>query len=244
MRLGEGGTLKTNKRTGEAKRRYVRGMFDRIVERYDLMNTLMTGGRDQAWRRLTVAAAGAGPGRLALDVATGTGELALALTRSGCETVGIDFSPGMLAMAAFKNDGLPESHRPRYAAADALALPFPGASFDCLTTGFALRNVTSIPAALSEMRRVLRPGGRLACLEITPPRGRVFPTVFRMYFGRFVPLMGAVVSGQADAYAYLPASLIGFPRAEELAEMMRQAGFTTVEFRLLALGTVALHVAR
>lgn len=229
--------------SAEVKRRYVRGMFDRIVARYDLMNTLMTFGRDRAWRRLTVAAAGAAPGMLALDVATGTGELALELGRAGCRVIGLDFSPAMLALAQAKSGGAAGA-RPQYVAGDALALPFPEATFDCLTTGFALRNVTSIPAALAEMRRVVRPGGRLACLELTPPRGRVFPTLFGLYFARFVPLLGWLVSGQRDAYAYLPGSLVGFPRAEELAAMLREAGFDQVQYRRLMLGTVALHVAR
>ena len=227
---------------GEEKRRYVHGMFGRIVARYDLMNALMTGGRDRDWRRLTARAAGAAPGCLALDVATGTGELALALARAGCRTVGLDFSPAMLAAAVPKSAALPADLRPIYLAGDALALPFPDGAFDCVTTGFAMRNVTSVPAALAEMRRVLRDGGKLACLELTPPRGRVFPALFRLYFGRFVPLLGGLVSGEGDAYAYLPASLVGFPTAEELARLMYAAGFRRVAFRRLALGTVALHV--
>ena len=227
---------------GEEKRRYVRAMFDRIVPRYDLMNTLMTGGRDRSWRRLTVAAAGAGPGRLALDVATGTGELALALSDAGCRVVGVDFAPVMLAAALAKNAALPQPARPLYLAGDALALPFADGAFDCVTTGFALRNVTSIPTALAEMRRVLRDGGRLACLELTPPRGRAFAALFRLYFGRFVPLLGRLVAGEAEAYSYLPESLAGFPVAEELAAMMFDVGFRRVQYRRLALGTVALHV--
>ncbi len=227
---------------GEAKRDYVRGMFDRIVPRYDLMNSLMTGGRDQAWRRLAVQAAAAGPGRRALDVATGTGELALALARAGCRTVGLDFSSAMLAAAAAKSADLPPALRPAYVAADALVLPFPDETFACVTTGFALRNVTSIPAALVEMRRVLCPGGKLACLELTPPRGRFFPSLFRLYFRRLVPLVGRLIAGDGEAYTYLPDSLVGFPRAEELAQMMAAVGFRHVQYRLLALGTVALHV--
>ncbi|MHB1413905.1 MAG: class I SAM-dependent methyltransferase [Chloroflexota bacterium] len=230
------------KLAGQEKRSYVNNMFDRIAGRYDLMNRLMTGGRDQAWRRLTVAAVGAAPGKLALDVAAGTGDLTLALAATGCRAVGLDFAQGMLQGAVAKGEGLPAAGRPTYVAGDALALPFPAETFDCLTTGFAMRNVTSVPAALAEMARVLRPGGRAACLELTPPRGRLFPPLFRLYFGHFVPLLGGLVSGQADAYAYLPASLVGFPTAEKLAMLMREAGFSRVEYRRLALGTVALHV--
>ncbi|MHB1134403.1 MAG: class I SAM-dependent methyltransferase [Chloroflexota bacterium] len=228
---------------GEPKRRYVRGMFGRIAARYDLMNTLMTLGRDRAWRRWTVAAAGAAPGKRALDVATGTGELALGLARAGCQTVGLDYVEEMLAGAAPKSAALPAGRRPFYLAGDALALPFADGTFDCLTTGFALRNVVSIPAALAEMARVLRPGGKLACLELTPARGRLFPRFFALYFGRLVPLVGGLIAGDRAAYAYLPASLQGFPTAEALADLMRQAGFARVTHRRLMLGTVALHVA-
>ncbi len=228
---------------GDEKRRYVRGMFDRIVPRYDLMNSLMTAGRDHAWRRLAVKAVDAGPGRRGLDVATGTGELALALARAGCHTVGLDFATAMLAAATAKSERLASWLRPTYVAGDALALPFPDNTFDCVTTGFAIRNVTSIAAALAEMRRVLREGGKLACLELTPPRGRVFPSLFRFYFRRLVPLLGHLIAGNAEAYTYLPDSLVGFPPAEELAQLLCAAGFRRVEYRLLALGTVALHVA-
>jgi demethylmenaquinone methyltransferase / 2-methoxy-6-polyprenyl-1,4-benzoquinol methylase len=228
---------------GEGKRGYVRVMFGRIAGRYDLMNSLMTLGRDRAWREWTVQAAGAAPGKLALDVATGTGELALALARRGCRTLGLDYVEAMLTAAAGKNADLPAAARPAYLAGDALALPFPDGTFDCLTTGFALRNVVSVPAALAEMARVLRPGGKLACLELTPARGRVFPFFFGLYFGRVVPLLGALLAGDRAAYAYLPASLRGFPSAEQLADLLRQAGLRRVTFRRLMFGTVALHVA-
>ncbi len=228
---------------GEGKRRYVRGMFSRLVARYDLMNTLMTLGRDRAWRRWTVAAAGAGPGKRGLDVATGTGELALGLAQAGCRAVGLDYVEEMLSAAVAKSGALPAAGRPLYLAGDVLALPFADGTFECLTTGFALRNVISVPQALAEMARVLRPGGRLACLELTPPRGRVFPLFFALYFGRFVPLLGGLVAGDREAYAYLPASLKGFPSAEALAETMRQTGFREVSFRRLMFGTVALHAA-
>jgi demethylmenaquinone methyltransferase / 2-methoxy-6-polyprenyl-1,4-benzoquinol methylase len=227
---------------GENKRRYVQGMFSRLVARYDLMNSLMTLGRDRAWRRWTVAAAGAGPGKLGLDVATGTGELALGLARAGCRTVGLDYVEEMLHAALAKSAALAAAERPLYVAGDALALPFADGSFDCLTTGFALRNVVSVPQALAEMARVLRPGGHLACLELTPPRGRLFPRFFAVYFGRFVPLLGGLVAGNRAAYAYLPASLRGFPTAEALADLLRGAGFARVTFRRLMFGTVALHV--
>lgn len=227
---------------GEGKRGYVRAMFGRIAGRYDLMNSFMTLGRDRAWREWTVRAAGAAPGKLALDVATGTGELALALARRGCRTLGLDYAEAMLWAAAGKSAALAERSRPAYLAGDALALPFADDTFDCLTTGFALRNVVSVPAALAEMARVLKPGGKLACLELTPARGRVFPLFFGFYFGEVVPLLGALLAGNREAYAYLPASLRGFPAAEQLVEVMRDAGFRQVTCRRLMFGTVALHV--
>jgi demethylmenaquinone methyltransferase/2-methoxy-6-polyprenyl-1,4-benzoquinol methylase len=156
--------------------------------------------------------------------------------------VGLDFADEMLRAAQAKGDALPVASRPRYVMGDALALPFPDGAFDCLTTGFALRNVTSIPATLAEMRRVLRDGGRVACLELTPPQGRLFPAFFCLYFGRVVPVLGRVVAGNGEAYSYLPASLVGFPSAPALARLMREAGFRRVTYRLLMFGTVALHV--
>lgn len=191
---------------------------------------------------MAVEATAAGPDTLALDVATGTGELALELARSGATAVGVDFAPAMLSAARAKAARWPLVPAPVFLAGDALALPFPDGTFDCATTGFALRNVTSVPRMLEEMCRVLRPGGRAACLELTPPRGTIFPRFFDLYFGRFVPWLGAITSGQADAYAYLPASLVGFPDVEKLGDLMREAGFRQVEYRLFALGAVALHV--
>ncbi len=219
-------------------------MFDRIGRRYDLMNTVMTGGRDAAWRRLAVWAAGARPGQRALDLATGTGEFALELQRAGCRTVGLDFSLGMLAEAWAKNETLGPAQRPLYVAGDALRAPFADASFDLVTTGFMLRNVTSIPQALAEMRRLLRPGGTLACLELTPLKGRYFPRLFDLYFDRLVPLLGRLLADDGAAYSYLPGSVKVFLDAEQLAEQLRAAGFQQVQYRRLALDTVALHLAR
>ena len=223
-------------------------MFGRIVRRYDLMNRLMTGGRDGAWRRRAVALAlGAHPPGTAdaLDVATGTGDLALALAGGGAGTVvGIDFAAPMIAAAAAKRDRRgATTHAPvLWVVGDALVLPFSDAEFDACTVAFGLRNMTDYGAALREMTRVLRPGGRLVCLELTPYRRPLLRHLFGWYFRRVVPLIGGILSGDREAYAYLPQSVAAFPTADALADLMRAAGLTEVTYRLLGGGTVALHV--
>ena len=224
---------------------YVRDMFTRIAPRYDLLNRIMTGGRDRRWRAITVAETRLPRGGTALDVATGTGDLALALARvagPGGRVVGIDFADAMLELARRKAHrcGVSVEFRP----ADALDLPFPDAGFDAVTIGFGLRNVTDIPRALAEMARVLRPGGRLACLEVTKPRVPLLAAGFYAYFDHVVPLLGAVLSPSREAYTYLPCSLRPFPDAPLLRRLMLDAGFRRVHLRLLNIGTIAVHVGQ
>jgi demethylmenaquinone methyltransferase / 2-methoxy-6-polyprenyl-1,4-benzoquinol methylase len=225
----------------------VRAMFDRIVPRYDLMNRLMTGGRDAAWRRLAVREAlrGRNPAQVRfLDVATGTGDLALALRAAGvANVVGLDFSAPMLAEALRKEALVASDRRISWVEGDAMSLPFPDQSFDAVTVAFGLRNMPSYPAALSEMFRVLRPAGTLVCLETTPFRAPVLRAVFDWYFARVVPIVGGALSGDADAYRYLPASAAAFPDADALGQMMLEVGSSNVRYLRLGLGTVALHVA-
>ena len=225
----------------------LRAMFDRIVPRYDLMNRLMTGGRDAAWRRLAVRDALRGRNLAevrVLDVATGTGDLALALRDAGAsDVVGLDFSAPMLDEAKRKEAVAAGDWRIAWVEGDAMSLPFPDASFDALTVAFGLRNMPSYPAALREMERVLRPGGTLVCLETTPLRAPVLRAIFEWYFARVVPLVGGILSGDPDAYRYLPASAAAFPDADALGRMMLEAGFSHVRYLRLGLGTVALHLA-
>jgi demethylmenaquinone methyltransferase / 2-methoxy-6-polyprenyl-1,4-benzoquinol methylase len=225
----------------------VRAMFDRIVPRYDLMNRLMTGGRDVAWRRLAVREALRGrslPEVRVLDVATGTGDLALALRAAGAsDVVGLDFSAPMLEAAIRKEGEARGDRRITWVEGDAISLPFPDASFDAVTVAFGLRNMPSYFAALREMERVLRPGGTLVCLETTPFRAPVLRAAFEWYFARVVPIVGGLLSGDPDAYRYLPASAAAFPDADVLGRMMLRAGFSRVRYLRLGLGTVALHVA-
>ncbi len=224
---------------------YVEDMFGLIAPRYDLLNRIMTGARDRRWRAVAVSETRLKPGGRALDVATGTGDLAFALARVVGPTgrvVGIDFSDPMLDVARHKAYDAPAA--PEFRRADALDLPFDDGSFDAVTIGFGLRNVTDVPRALSEMRRVLRPGGRMACLEVTKPRVPLLAAGFYAYFDNLVPVIGAVFNGAREAYTYLPTSLRYFPDAPELRRLMLEAGFAHAHMRLLNLGTIAVHVGR
>jgi demethylmenaquinone methyltransferase/2-methoxy-6-polyprenyl-1,4-benzoquinol methylase len=227
---------------GRTKAERVRAMFARIVPRYDLMNALMSLGMDHRWRRAAARAAEPA-GRIALDVGTGTGDLAFALADAGSKrVVGVDFCEEMLAAARSKA-GRVGVAGVTFIAGDALALPFPDGTFDCVVSGFVLRNVADLRAALDEMVRVLKPGGSFVCLEITHPP-RLLAPFFSVYFGWFVPLLGAVVGHDRAAYRYLPRSLGPLPTAERLAAMLTETGLTAVRVRRLGLGTVALHIGR
>ncbi|HKS77393.1 MAG TPA: bifunctional demethylmenaquinone methyltransferase/2-methoxy-6-polyprenyl-1,4-benzoquinol methylase UbiE [Gaiellaceae bacterium] len=212
----------------------VQRMFDRIAPVYDVMNRVMTAGLDQRWRRATVREA-VRPGDRVLDACCGTGDLAVAAREAAAgEVIGVDFSERMLERARRK---APEVE---WVQADVLALPFDDASFDAAVVGFGVRNVEDLAAGLKELRRVLRPGGRLGILEITKPRGPL-AIFYKLWFDRIVPLLGRVLPGGA-AYTYLPASVRRFPGPEELADLLRTCGFENVRFRRFAGGIVALHV--
>ena len=225
----------------DAKAAYVRSMFARIVPRYDLINRLMTMGLDRRWRRLTVEAV-APRGAVALDLATGTGDMALELMRQGSRfVVGADFCPEMVVAAVAK-----AAHNGRagisFLAGDAQQLPFPDDTFDCLVNGFLLRNVSDLDGALREFRRVLKPGGRLACLDLTHAP-RLLQPLFWPWFRLAVPMLGGLLSGDFDAYTYLPDSLQTYPDAQRLRRMLLAAGLTNATYRRLGMGTVAIHTA-
>jgi demethylmenaquinone methyltransferase / 2-methoxy-6-polyprenyl-1,4-benzoquinol methylase len=211
----------------------VRSMFDRIAPVYDLMNRVMTVGLDQRWRRLTVREVVAAGDRV-LDGCCGTGDLAIAARKAGAlDVVGLDFSDPMLERARRKEPGI------EWIQGDLLELPFDGGSFDAATVGFGVRNVADLERGLAELRRVLKPGGRIGILEITRPRGplRLF---YRLWFDILIPLAGKILPG-GKAYTYLPASVRRFPGPEALAKLMRAHGFADVTYRRLGGGIVALH---
>jgi len=217
-------------------------MFARIVPTYDLMNRLMSAGQDQAWRQLATALAAPPADGAALDVATGTGDLAIALARQTRYVVGVDVCEPMLEPAAKKVVQARPKGQVRFMLADALALPFQDASFDCVTVAFGVRNMTDLVAVFQEMRRVVRPGGRVVCLEIMRPRRSFLGICYKFYLTRFIPMMGGLVSRDPDAYRYLATSVLGFNSPEELRDLMQAAGFSSVTYRTLNFATIALHV--
>lgn len=225
-----------------AKAAYVRSMFARIVPRYDLINRLMTMGLDRRWRRMTAELA-APRGALALDLATGTGDLALELARRGSRlVVGADFCPDMLFAAVEKVRPAEAGARIAFVAADAQRMPFADDTFDCLVNGFLLRNLSDLHGALREFHRLLKPGGRLVCLDLTHPPRALRPLLWP-WFRLAVPMLGGLLSGDFDAYTYLPDSLRTYPDAERLCAMLRAAGFAGATFRRVGLGAVAIHSA-
>ncbi|CAN5733043.1 bifunctional demethylmenaquinone methyltransferase/2-methoxy-6-polyprenyl-1,4-benzoquinol methylase UbiE [soil metagenome] len=220
--------------TGRLPSDEVRGMFDRIAPFYDVMNRAMTAGLDGRWRRLAAREV-VWPGDRVLDACCGTGDLAIAAERRGGKVVGLDFSERMLERARRKSGTI------EWVKGDALALPFADGEFDAATVGFGARNLDDLEGGLRELARVLRPGGKVAVLEITRPRGLLRP-FFRLWFDVLVPAAGKVLPG-GKAYTYLPASVRRFPGPEDLAALLVSAGFQEVRYRLLGGGSVALHTA-
>jgi demethylmenaquinone methyltransferase / 2-methoxy-6-polyprenyl-1,4-benzoquinol methylase len=220
--------------SGTLEEGQVRAMFDRIAGFYDVMNSVMTAGLHHRWRERAADLARVGPGSRALDVATGTGDLAIALVGRGAEVVGSDFSEGMLERARAKSTAV------RWEQGNALALPYPADSFDAATVGFGARNFSDLPRGLAEMVRVVRPGGRVVVLEITTPTRPPLSTFFSLWFDRIVPLLGRL-TGEDQAYAYLPRSVKRFPGTRELGALMHEAGLRDVRWIVTAGGIIALH---
>jgi demethylmenaquinone methyltransferase/2-methoxy-6-polyprenyl-1,4-benzoquinol methylase len=217
-------------RSGTLPADSVRAMFDRIAGVYDVMNTVMTAGLHHRWRERAVDLACIGPGSRALDVATGTGDLAIELASRGADVIGSDFSEGMLAKARLKAPL-------RWEQADALALPYEDNAFDAATVGFGARNFGDLQRGLDEMVRVVRPGGRVVVLEITSPTKPPLSTFFSLWFDRIVPLLGRF----DEAYTYLPSSVKRFPAPPALAEALVRAGCSRVGWILTAGGIIAIH---
>ncbi|PKB65422.1 MAG: hypothetical protein BZY80_00365 [SAR202 cluster bacterium Io17-Chloro-G2] len=231
---------------GEVKQQYVASLFSRIADRYDLMNDLMTLGLHRNWKARTVRLAAQGLSGKGLDVAGGTGDLGIALARrAGIEhAVVLDLLPGMIAKARSKAGaaGLPENVT--CLLGDALDLPFADDTFACCTAGFSLRNMPGpggVQIALAEMVRVVRPGGRVAVLELTPMAKGGLSGILRWYFHHVVPLIGSVVAGDRAAYTYLPQSVDQFVEAVALAGMLEDAGLALVGYKIMGFGAVAVH---
>lgn len=229
-------------RTGNpVAERDVAAMFDEIAPVYDRLNTLMTLGADAGWRRAAVRAAELHDGDSVIDVACGTGKLAIELAeRVGPfgRVLAVDLSLGMIEQAARVHRNIVQLE---FVVGNALALPADDAAFDAATIAFGVRNLADFEGGFRELRRVVRPGGRVVCLELTEPRPRWWGRIYRTAFSKTAPLAGALF-GRAPAYRYLPASLEGFPDAAVLASSMEAAGLRDVRYRRLGLGGVALHV--
>jgi demethylmenaquinone methyltransferase / 2-methoxy-6-polyprenyl-1,4-benzoquinol methylase len=219
----------------------IRAMFDRIAKVYDLLNTVMTAGLHHRWRERAADLARVGPGSRVLDVATGTGDLAIELARRvapGGEVVGSDFSEAMLARARTKPK--PAGAELRFEWGDALELPFADGTFDAATVGFGARNFSDLARGLEEMARVVRPGGRVVVLEFTSPTRAPLSLFYSLWFDRVVPLLGRL-AGDPDAYSYLPNSVKRFPAPAGLAAELERAGLRGIGYLLTAGGIVVIH---
>lgn len=211
----------------------VRQMFDRIAPDYDRMNGVMTAGFDRGWRRTVLEIASVGPGDLVVDVACGTGDLALLARQAGAQVLGIDFSGPMLGIATERGLG------GRLSRGDALSLPLSSGCAQAMTCGFALRNFVSIPPFVAEAHRVLAPGGRLVLLEVATPRNPIVRFLHQIYFNRIVPLLGGLLA-EREAYGYLPQSVVYLPGTRELVRMLEDAGFEETGTRSLGVGGIQI----
>jgi demethylmenaquinone methyltransferase/2-methoxy-6-polyprenyl-1,4-benzoquinol methylase len=227
----------------ENKSLYVRRMFADIARRYDLLNAILSFGCDRGWRRFAIAQIEGIPHESILDLATGTGKIALlAAKRNLASTVvGVDFCPEMLDVANRKVVANQVGSRVHFIQGDALQLPFPDNTFDCVTIGFALRNVTSIASLFAEMNRVVKPGGKMVSLELTRPSARALEPLHKLYIKVVIRCVGGIISGKWDAYTYLPKSILEFPSPQEVQKVMEAAGWRKVEIHRLTFGTATVQ---
>lgn len=239
-----GGSSEPGPAAGRLEEPQVRAMFDRIARVYDRMNSVMTAGLHHKWRSRAVDLAGVAPGDPVVDVACGTGDLSLELARRvgpAGSVVGCDFSEQMLVLAREKEARDGTAAPIRFEWANALALPYADGEFAAATVGFGARNFSDLDQGLREMRRVVRPGGKVVVLEITTPTRPPLSTFYRVWFDRIVPTLGRF-AGDSDAYTYLPSSVRRFPGPHELAATMERAGLTNIRYVLTAGGIIATHV--
>jgi demethylmenaquinone methyltransferase/2-methoxy-6-polyprenyl-1,4-benzoquinol methylase len=226
--------------TPEGKRRYVRTLFASIADRYDLITVVLSYGRDKVWKRALVKLAAPRDGMRALDLATGTGDIASAVRRGGARVVGLDVTPRMIELARRKTSG---ARGISFLVGDMVGLPFHGESFDLVTTGYGLRNVPDLPAALDEMLRVLKPGGRALSLDFNRPSNRIVRGAYLTYLSVVGGALGWLLHRDPDTYRYIPASIRRYPGAEGVARLMAARGFTRVTHYPVLGGLMAIHRA-
>lgn len=227
---------------GEARAQYVQEMFARIAERYDFMNRLMTFGQDVRWRRVVIDLAQLPSGGRLLDIATGTGEIALEGQKRvpGLMAVGGDFTIEMMQVGK----RVPERGSIRWTGADTLRLPFPDETFDAVTSGFLIRNVIDVRQAFVEQMRVTKPGGWVVVLESSPPKRNLLRPFILLHLNVLIPALGRLVAGDIEAYRYLPASTQLFRDPANMANLMRHVGYRNVSYRLFMFGTIAIHAGQ
>ena len=218
-------------------------MFGRIARRYDTGNRILSLGQDQAWRRKATDLLDVRRHHRVLDIGAGTGDLSLLLAGRAAAVTGLDVSEPMIRLGRAKAKALSVADRVSFVVADAMRLPFPPSTFDRVAIAFTVRNLPELAGGFMEIHRVLAPGGRMACLEFTQPTSPVVRSLYQPYLNRILPFVGGQLSGDPSAYRYLARSISSFPTAEVLAEVINQAGFERVDWHLLNLGTVAIHLA-
>lgn len=231
---------------GRTKTEQVRDMFDNIAPAYDWLNRAMSFGLDKSWRRRAVGfVARSGASRI-VDIATGTGDFAISLAEKipGAAVTGLDLSEGMIEIGRQKVERLGLAPHISLVAGDCLAEPIPAGSADAVTVAFGVRNFADIAAGLRAMRRMLRPGGVIAILELSTPVNPLVKPFYRLYTGAVIPLMGRVVSRDTRAYSYLPESIAAVPQGPEMATLMAEAGFTDISFTRLTFGVCTLYTAK
>ncbi|MCH2102838.1 MAG: bifunctional demethylmenaquinone methyltransferase/2-methoxy-6-polyprenyl-1,4-benzoquinol methylase UbiE [Planctomycetes bacterium] len=217
----------------------VRSMFSRIAGIYDLLNRVLSLGIDQRWRRLTVRRAGELSGALVVDACCGTGDLSVEFARKGAQVIGVDFTREMVARAPRKLEDRPSSAT--FIHGDALCLPVPDHACDVASVAFGIRNVADPDEGLRELRRVLKPEGRVLVLEFTTPPGRVLGGLYKLYFTKVLPLIGRLLSRDREAYEYLPRTVLAWPNPEDFQQQMEAAGFQDCGYQLLTGGIACLH---
>ncbi len=227
---------------GQERAEYVQDMFARIAGRYDMMNRLMTAGQDIKWRKYVIEQAQLPENGRLLDIATGTGDIALEglQQQPSIQAIGGDFTIEMMQVGKRE----PKRQAIQWTTADTLALPFSDDTFDAVTSGFLMRNVIDVPGAFREQTRVTKPGGHVVVLESSPPKDNLLKPFIRIHLNYVIPNLGKMISGNADAYRYLPDSTQAFKGPDELAQIMQQAGLINVHYKMFMFGTIAIHVGQ